>query len=86
MEYQGGIGRRRLLSFTEISTVLGLSLSIFSGFVHKWCDLRDYSSDAEEVMEGTKCDLVLHGTNFLPKLEVEEPGLILKKPHGVQAE
>ena len=57
-----GIGRRRLLSFTEISTVLGLSLSIFSGFVHTWCDLRDYSSDAEEVMEGTKCDLVLHGT------------------------
>ena len=37
-------------------------MSTESGFVHKCCDLKNHSSDAEEAMEGPKCDLVLRGT------------------------
>ena len=59
-----GTGRRRFLKVTEvsISVVLGLSMSTESGFVRKCCDLRNYSSNVEEAVEGPKCDLVLHGT------------------------
>lgn len=73
-----GIGRRQFLSFTEIpiSVVLGLSVSTFYGFVHKCYGLGNYSSDAEEAVEGTKSDLVLHDTRLLTKLGVEELRLI----------
>ena len=77
----------QFLSFTEIpiSVVLGLSMSIFYGFVHKCYGVRNYSSDVKKVMEGTKCDLLYRYWASSP-LGVQEPRLIVKKPHDAQAE
>lgn len=90
MEYQGAwvvLVEYQFLSFTEIpiSIVLGLSMSIFYGFVHKcydmelqqWCQEGHGRHDMWPVI----CD-----TRLLPKLGVEEPRLILKKSHDAQAE
>lgn len=92
VEYLGGmlgIGRRQFLSFTVIlvSVVLGLSVSIFCGFMHKCYYLKDYGSETRRrLWRALSVTWFIRDTRLLTRLRAEESRLILKKHPDVQAE